>query len=90
MLYCVVGLLLLSSLAAIGVGKQAVVEEEYRNLQAGEFDLVIIAPAKFSRALQKLVDHKNDIGINTTLKTTEEIYDEFSGVDKPDPSCSGL
>ncbi len=48
------------------------------------FDMVIIAPSKFSRPLQKLVDHKNDFGVNTTLKKTEEIYDENPGVDKPE------
>ncbi|UCF13561.1 MAG: hypothetical protein JSW06_04700 [Thermoplasmatales archaeon] len=49
-----------------------------------EFDMVIIAPSKFSKALDKLVDHKNDVGVNTTLKKTEDIYDEYTGVDKPE------
>ncbi len=49
------------------------------------YDLVIIAPQKFSGTLQKLVDHKIDYGINTTIKTTEEIYDGgYSGIDKPE------
>ena len=82
--YFVVGLLLLSSFVAIGVGKQAVVDEKYTNLQGGEYDMVIIAPAKFSRALQKLIDHKDSVGINTALKTTEKIYDEYTGADKPE------
>jgi len=51
---------------------------------ADEYDLVIIAPNEFSSALQPLVTHKNDIGIKTFLKTTEEIYSEYSGVDKPE------
>jgi len=50
----------------------------------GEYDMVIITPAKFSGALQKLVDHKNSYGISTTIKTTEDIYDEYDGVDKPE------
>jgi len=49
-----------------------------------EYDLVIIAPQKFSKLLSKLVKHKNDHGTNTFLKTTEEIYDEYSGIDKPE------
>ena len=49
-----------------------------------EYDMVIITPSKFSDKLQRLVDHKNNFGIDTTLKTTEEIYDEYSGVDKPE------
>jgi len=48
------------------------------------YDLLIIAPSKFSGALQKLVDHKNDHGLSTELKTLEEIYSEYSGVDKPE------
>ena len=39
-----------------------------------EYDMVIIAPRKFSRILQPLIDHKNDFGVKTFLKTTESIY----------------
>jgi len=49
-----------------------------------EYDLVIIAPGQFSAELQPLADHKNNFGVNTFLKTTEEIYSEYSGVDKPE------
>jgi hypothetical protein len=49
-----------------------------------EYDLVIIAPQKFSGILNKLVTHKNQIGTKTFLKTTEEIYAQYSGVDKPE------
>ena len=49
-----------------------------------EYDLVIIAPNTFSDELQRLVNHKNSQGIETFLKTTEEIYNEYSGVDKPE------
>ncbi|KYK31196.1 MAG: hypothetical protein AYK22_08135 [Thermoplasmatales archaeon SG8-52-3] len=49
-----------------------------------EYDLVIIAPKRFSSGLQKLIDHKNNNNIRTYLKTTDEIYDEFSGFDKPE------
>jgi len=48
------------------------------------YDMVIIAPAKFSSALQPLVTHKNDYGVKTILKTTESIYSEFSGRDTPE------
>ena len=47
-------------------------------------DLVIIAPSVFSKELQRLVTHKNETGIKTILKTTEDIYDEYEGVDKPE------
>ena len=46
-----------------------------------EYSLVIIAPEKFKSQLQPLVDHKIDVGIQTLLKTVEEIYDEYDGVD---------
>ena len=48
-----------------------------------DYDLVIVAPSVFESNLEKLVTHKNSFGVNTLLKTTEDIYDEFSGVDKP-------
>ncbi len=49
-----------------------------------EYDLVIISPPDFEQKLQTLVDHKNDHGMNTILKTTEEIYAEYTGADKPE------
>jgi len=39
------------------------------------YDMVVIAPSKFSTALQPLVDHKNNYGVVTQLVTIEEIYD---------------
>ncbi|HEC81924.1 MAG TPA: peptidase C25, partial [Thermoplasmatales archaeon] len=49
-----------------------------------EYDMVVIAPSVFSDALQPLVEHKNNHNIKTVLKTTEDIYDEYPGVDKPE------
>jgi len=49
-----------------------------------EYNLVIIAPKSFEKALQPLIDHKNSYGVATILKTTEDIYNEFAGVDKPE------
>ncbi|ENO11873.1 hypothetical protein MBGDC06_00654, partial [Thermoplasmatales archaeon SCGC AB-539-C06] len=40
------------------------------------YDMVIIAPEKFREPLQLLVDHKNNFGIKTTIKTVEEIISE--------------
>jgi hypothetical protein len=51
---------------------------------ATEYDLVIIAPAEFTSALQKLVDHKNSIGVKTMLKSVDDIYTEYQGRDKPE------
>ncbi|MBN1281200.1 MAG: peptidase C25 [Candidatus Thermoplasmatota archaeon] len=48
------------------------------------YELVIIAPQKFEAALQPLITHKNDMGVTTFLKTTEDIYAEYDGFDKPE------
>jgi hypothetical protein len=48
------------------------------------YDLAIITPEKFSSEVQRLVDHKNSIGVQTVLKTTEDIYKEYTGRDKPE------
>jgi len=45
-------------------------------------DLLVIAPAEFSSALQTLVDHKYQHGIATTLLTTEDIYVTYQGRDQ--------
>jgi len=47
-----------------------------------EYDLVVITSEDFSYAAQPLVDHKNSMGIQTFLKTTGEIYNEYQGMDK--------
>ena len=52
--------------------------------QTDAYDLVIISPSKFSTELERLVDHKNTFGMETIVKTTQEIYDECSGRDKPE------
>ena len=49
-----------------------------------EYDMVVIAPAKFSNGLQDFIQHKNDNNMATFLKTTDEIYDEYSGNDNPE------
>lgn len=48
------------------------------------YDLVIITPEKFTKEVQRLVDHKISMGVPTVLKTTEEIYAEYIGDDKPE------
>jgi len=47
-----------------------------------EYDLIIVTSEDFSNAVQPLVEHKNNIGIQTLVKTTEEIYNEYSGRDQ--------
>jgi hypothetical protein len=45
------------------------------------YDMVIIAPSTFADGLQPLIAHKNSRGVQTVLKTTEEIYAEYPGRD---------
>jgi len=46
-----------------------------------QYDLAIISPSEFSNDLQPLIAHKISMGVTTILKTTEEIYSEYSGWD---------
>jgi len=48
------------------------------------YDLVIIAPSTFVSELEPLVEHKTNMGLKTILKTTEDIYTEYEGRDKPE------
>jgi len=57
-------------------------DKTYSNEQS--YDLVVIAPSSFAQDLQPLIDHKNDHNIKTILKTTEDIYKEYQGRDKPE------
>lgn len=52
----------------------------------GEYDMVIISPPNilWRLYLQKLILHKNSNGIKTILKTTNYIYKNYPGVDKPE------
>ena len=50
--------------------------------QTDTYDLLIISPTVFSEALQPLIEHKNSYGVETTLKTVEDIYNEYEGFDK--------
>ncbi len=49
-----------------------------------EYDMVVIAPAKFESALQPLIDEKNDKGVVTLFKSVEDILAEYTGFDQPE------
>ncbi len=40
----------------------------------GEYEMVIIAPSKFSQSLQPLIAHKNEHNVTTKLVTLDDIY----------------
>jgi hypothetical protein len=52
--------------------------------QTAEYDMVIITPTIFESELERLVTHKNNFGVQTMVKTTEDIYAEYPGVDEPE------
>ncbi|HWR27424.1 MAG TPA: C25 family cysteine peptidase [Candidatus Thermoplasmatota archaeon] len=49
-----------------------------------EYDMIIIAPEKFSSSLQSLIDFKNSKGVITKFKSVESILDEYDGYDAPE------
>jgi len=49
-----------------------------------EYELLIITPKIFKNILKKLYNHKIKMGVSTKIKTLEEIYNEYSGRDKPE------
>ena len=49
-----------------------------------KYDMVIISPEIFSDELQPLIEHKENYGMKTILKTTADIYAEYDGVDQPE------
>jgi hypothetical protein len=46
------------------------------------YDMLIITDEKFALQLQRLVEHKNSIGIRTVLETTQSIYPKYNGRDE--------
>jgi hypothetical protein len=80
----IVTLLIGTVIPAVGTINKTTEEKTPQTQNQDSYDLVIIAPSAFSSNLQRLIDHKNQYGVNTILKTTEDIYNEFSGVDKPE------
>jgi hypothetical protein len=47
-------------------------------------DMVVIAPSNFQTDLQPLIDEKNQKGVNTVFKSTEDILTEYDGYDPPE------
>ena len=41
------------------------------------YDLLIVSPASFSQAAMPLITHKNKVGVNTILVTTEDVYNQM-------------
>jgi hypothetical protein len=52
------------------------------DFSSNDYDLVIITSEDYSSLVKPLADHKSSKGIQTLIKTTGEIYDEYSGRDQ--------
>ena len=52
--------------------------------QIASSDMVIITPSKLAAEAERLAAHKNGFGVTTYVKTTEDIYDEYTGIDPPE------
>jgi len=78
-----IGLFFLSGFGAASFNNHDPTEIEKVTMSTN-YDMVIIAPSLFYDELQPLIDHKNSYGVETFLKTTEEIYSQYSGRDNPE------
>jgi len=53
-------------------------DDEYKaSVSDGIYDLLIIAPQKFSKYIRPLVQHKNKFGIKTILVDVEDVYEQM-------------
>jgi hypothetical protein len=78
-IFCEVFLLLLN-VFSLTVSSQ--IEHDHRiSNPEDSYDMVIIAPSRYTHDVQSLIDYKNSVGVKTFLKTTESIYNEFNGYD---------
>jgi len=82
--YRILPVLLVASFILSSIGVAYEQSNELFFTSSNTYDLVIIAPKEFSRLLSPLVKHKNNVGIKTILNTTEQIYREYDGRDKPE------
>ena len=78
-------LIVILVLSGLGAGGASLHTPSLQRLSSlDDYNMVIIAPDSFSDSLQPLIDHKNLVGIQTFLKTTEDIYSTYEGRDKPE------
>lgn len=76
----VIGVLVLSGLGAAALHITDA-KSDLETFDAFGYDMVIITPKEFTSVVQKLVDHKEKHHVDTLLKTTQEIYKEYTGRD---------
>ncbi|KYK27196.1 hypothetical protein AYK20_02955 [Thermoplasmatales archaeon SG8-52-1] len=81
MLTLVVCLSILNSVSIVALSKSSFMLNS-QNVTIYKYDMVIISPSLYTDELQTLIDHKNNRNLITTIKTTEEIFSEYSGRDE--------
>jgi hypothetical protein len=74
----IIGTVILLNCSMVGSISQHMIDT---SLQIESYDMVIITPERYTSFIQPLIDHKNDRGIDTFLKTTEDIYGHYEGRD---------
>ena len=80
----IIGLVLLFQAIGVGAFYADDSDEILSSCSMDEYDMVIITPDEFSDEIQSLIIHKNNMGIETFLKSTDDIYSEYQGRDKPE------
>ena len=78
MIFFIIGVLVLGG---IGASAFSVKKTNTQSTSVDEYDMVIIAPDTFSTSIQPLITHKNSHDVKTFVKTTEAIYNEYTGRD---------
>ncbi|MEF8878812.1 MAG: C25 family cysteine peptidase [Candidatus Thermoplasmatota archaeon] len=81
----VAGLFLLNAAGAFAIESNETTSNNIEKSSTNsEYDLLIITHKTFTRQLQRLVDHKEEMGIKTIMETTDNIYQNYDGRDKPE------
>ncbi|MEF8880060.1 MAG: C25 family cysteine peptidase [Candidatus Thermoplasmatota archaeon] len=78
----VTALFLLSGLNANALTSQSIEKDE--SSEEAVYDLLVLTPKRFTKQLEPLVEHKNDIGVETKMVSLPVVYEEmfWQGRDK--------
>jgi hypothetical protein len=76
----IIGLVLFTGVGAASYQSTPLSENQNQPLRT-TYDMLCIAPKVFSNSLQPLITHKNAVGVQTILLTTEDIYKNYDGRD---------
>jgi hypothetical protein len=80
LIIAIIGLVLFTGVGASSYQSTPISENQNEPLRT-TYDMLCIAPKVFSNSLQPFIAHKNAVGIQTVLLTTEDIYKDYDGRD---------